>query len=74
MKSKNTISKHDVVRAIKDLFYQNQVLNNRISDVSMIFTEYLSYTKQQEKFEKYLDGKYKQKEPDGSGAIPTISK
>jgi len=74
MKSKRTVSKHDIVRNMKDLFYQNQMLSSKIADVSLLFTEYLSYMKHEKKFEKYLDGKYKQEEPDGSGTIPTPSK
>ena len=61
-KSKKTITKHDMIRAIRTLMQHSQVLSARLDDVDRVVGDYIEFKKEIATFGEYLDGKYKQEE------------
>ncbi len=61
MKKKNTYSKHDLRRAIEDLYRNNQIIIQRLIAVETLFNEYIAMEDTDGKFKEFLDKKYKVK-------------
>tara|TARA_R100001480_G_scaffold60305_2_gene72865 strand:+ start:1212 stop:1448 length:237 start_codon:yes stop_codon:yes gene_type:complete len=72
--NRRPISKNDMVRAIEGLAHHAQIISQRIDDVERILSNYLEYRKQEKKFGKFLDGKYKRDSDIGSGTSSSPSK
>ena len=62
MKQKKSLTKHDLKRKINDLEKTVFFIANRLQRFEIVFNDFVDMTKQSEKLEKYLDGKYKQSE------------
>ena len=58
MKKSRSISKHDIIREIRDLKYVFGQLNNAINTLGNSFRDYIEYKKEIKKFEKFLRNKY----------------
>ena len=69
-----SLSKHDIVRAIKGIINHTQLLSGRLDDMDRIVGDYIEYKKDMDKFGDYLDGKYKQPEDKPSGRDAKTSK
>ena len=72
-KSKKTVTKHDIIRAIRTLMQHSQVLSARLDDVDRVVGDYIEFKKEIATFGEYLDGKYKQPEDEPSGGSSTTS-
>ena len=62
MKQRKSLTKHDLRRKIDDLEKTVFFIANRLQRFEIVFNDFVDMTKQSEKLEKYLDGKYKQSE------------
>ena len=62
MKQKKSLTKHDLKRKINDLENTIFFIAKRLQKFEVVFNDFVDMTKQAEKLEKYLDGKYKQSE------------
>ena len=62
-----SLSKHDIIRAIKGLINHTQLLSGRLDDMDRVVGDYIEYKKDMDKFGDYLDGKYKQPKRKRSG-------
>ena len=62
MKQKKSLTKHDLKRRINDLEKTIFFVAKRLQKFEVVFNDFVDMTKQAEKLEKYLDGKYKQPE------------
>jgi hypothetical protein len=62
MKKKNTITKHDMRRSIQSIYTQLQFVTERLRITETLLNDFIEMQKLEKKFEKYLDGKYKQSE------------
>ena len=69
MKQKKTISKHDVIRAIKALRIRMDRLYSILLVQQQELREYIEFMGNSKEFEEYLEKKYEhqQSERDGSG-------
>tara|TARA_R110002110_G_scaffold108874_1_gene271696 strand:+ start:1136 stop:1378 length:243 start_codon:yes stop_codon:yes gene_type:complete len=74
MPGRKSLTKSDLVRAIQGLINHNQLLSQRLDDVDRILGDYITFNKNMDKFEEYLDGKYKQHEDEPSGDGSSTSK
>tara|TARA_R100001082_G_scaffold44309_1_gene23544 strand:- start:1603 stop:1800 length:198 start_codon:yes stop_codon:yes gene_type:complete len=64
MKKSNTVSKHDILREIKDI---NKAINGTIYSLDLLmgtFKNYLEFKKDEEKFTKFLNKKFSDKKED----------
>ena len=69
------ISKHDIIRGVNTLNIRLSACESKIQDLDVLLMEFIEMMGKQKEFEKYLDGKYKQKERKRSGTgIITSSK
>ena len=62
MKKSNTVSKHDIRREIKDI---NKTINGTIYSLDLLmgtFRNYIEFKKDEKKFTKFLEKKFKDKE------------
>ena len=62
MKKSNTVSKHDILREIRDI---NKSINGTIYTLEVLmgsFRNYIEYKKDEKKFGKFLEKKFKDKE------------
>ena len=73
MKKKKSLTKHDLKRRINDLENTIFFVAKRLQKFEVVFNDFVDMTKQAEKLEKYLDGKYKQPEHKQSWRSLTIS-
>ena len=58
MKKSNTVSKHDIIREIKDI---NKTINGTIHTLDLLmgtFRNYIEYKKDEKKFGKFLEKKF----------------
>jgi hypothetical protein len=62
MKKRNTITKHDIRRSIQSIYTQLQFVTERLRITETLLNDFIEMQKLEKKFEKYLDGKYKQSE------------
>ena len=62
MKKKNTITKHDMRRSIQSIYTQLQFVTERLRITETLLNDFIEMQKLDNKFSKYLDGKYKQSE------------
>ncbi len=62
MKQKKSLTKRNLKTKIDDLEKTILFIADRLKRVEVVFDDFVEMTKQTEKFEKYLDGKYKQPE------------
>jgi len=62
LKKKNTFTKHDVRRSIHNLQSSLNFVAHRVRTFETLFNDYIEMEKNEDKFAKYLDGKYKQSE------------
>jgi len=62
MKKKNTITKHDIRRSIQSIYTQLQFGTERLRITETLLNDFIEMQKLEKKFEKHLDGKYKQSE------------
>ena len=69
-----SVSKHDIIRAIKNLVSHAEATSTRMDDLDWLIGEYINFNKDRDKFAKYLDGKYKQPEDKPSGRDVKTSK
>ena len=74
MPGRKSLTKSDLVRAIQGLINHNQLLSQRLDDVDRILGDYITFNKNMDKFEEYLDDKYKQHEDEPSGDGSSTSK
>ena len=61
MKKSNTVSKHDILREIRDI---NKSINGTIYTLEVLmgsFSNYIEYKKDGKKFPKFLEKKFKDK-------------
>ena len=61
------ISKHDIIRAMNTLNIRLSACESKVQDLDVLLMEFIEMMGKQKEFEKYLDGKYKQKERKRSG-------
>ena len=62
MKKSNTVSKHDILREIRDI---NKTINGTIYSLDLLmgtFKNYIEFRKDEKKFTKFLEKKSKDKE------------
>ena len=71
---RKSLTKSDIVRAIQGLIQHTSLLSQRLDDIDRILGDYILFNKNMDKFEEYLDGKYKQPEDEPSGKRPKTSK
>jgi len=64
MKKKNSYSKHDLRRAIEDLYMNTQIIIQRLTTVETLFNEYIAMEDSEGKFKEFLDKKYKVENPE----------
>ena len=62
MKKKKTITKHDMRRSIQSIYSQLQFATERLRITETLFNDFIEMQKLDDKFSKFLDGKYKQSE------------
>ena len=62
MKKKNTITKHDIRRSIQSLYARLEFVTERFRVTETLFNDFIEMQKLEDKFSKFLDGKYKQSE------------
>jgi len=62
MRKKNTITKHDMRRSIQSIYTQLQFVTERLRITETLLNDFIEMQKLDDKFSKYLDGKYKQSE------------
>ena len=62
MKQKKSLTKRNLKTKIDDLEKTILFIADRLKRIEVVFDDFVEMTKQTEKFEKYLDGKYKQSE------------
>ena len=62
MKKKNTITKHDIRRSIQSLYARLEFVTERLRVTETLFNDFIEMQKLEDKFSKFLDGKYKQSE------------
>ena len=58
MKKSNTVSKHDIIREIKDI---NKTINGTIETLDLLMgtlKNYIEYKKDEKKFTKFLNKKF----------------
>ena len=62
MKKSNIVSKHDILREIRDI---NKTINGTIYSLDLLmgtFKNYIEFKKDEKKFTKFLEKKFKDKE------------
>ena len=62
MRKRNTISKHDIRRSIQSLYAKLEFVTERLRVTETLFNDFIEMQKLEDKFSKFLDGKYKQSE------------
>ena len=62
MKKKSTITKHDIRRSIQSLYARLEFVTERLRVTETLFNDFIEMQKLEDKFSKFLDGKYKQSE------------
>jgi len=62
MKKRNTITKHDMKRSIQNIYGQLQFVTERLRITETLLNDFIEMEKLEDKFQEYLDGKYKQSE------------
>jgi hypothetical protein len=62
VKKKNRITKHDIRRRLQSNEVAMMSIVDRLAVVESVFSDFLKMQKVEDKFKKYLDGKYKQSE------------
>ena len=62
MKKRNTITKHDIRRSIQSIYTQLQFVTERLRITETLLNDFIEMQKLEKKFDKYLNGKYKQSE------------
>tara|TARA_R100000808_G_C2092289_1_gene112235 strand:+ start:647 stop:847 length:201 start_codon:yes stop_codon:yes gene_type:complete len=62
MKKKNSYTKHDIRRGIKNLEDSILWMSQRIRTFETVFNDYIEMQENEDKFKDFLDGKYKQPE------------
>ena len=62
MKKRNTITKHDMRRSIQSIYTQLQFVTERRRITETLLNDFIEMQKLEKKFDKYLNGKYKQSE------------
>ena len=62
MRKRNTISKHDIRRSIQSLYARLEFVAERLRVTETLFNDFIEMQKLEDKFSKFLDGKYKQSE------------
>jgi len=62
VKKKNSITKHDIRRRLQSNEVAMMSIVDRLAVVESVFSDFLKMQKVEDKFKKYLDGKYKQSE------------
>ena len=72
-KSKKTVTKHDIIRAIRTLMQHSQVLSARLDDVDRVVGDYIEFKKEIATIGDYIDGKYKKPEDETSGGRSTTN-
>ena len=68
MKAKKTVSKHDIIRSIKELSYSIDNLVTIFQMQQQEFKEYLEYKKETEPFESFLKEKYEREQSENIGS------
>lgn len=64
--NRKPISRRDIVRAVNIQSQHGSLVSMRLDDMEKIIGEYIEYKGDEEEFKKYLDGKYKQEDDNGS--------
>ena len=62
MRKRNTITKHDMRRSIQSLYSRLEFVAERLRVTETLFNDFIEMQKLEDKFSKFLDGKYKQSE------------
>ena len=62
MKKKNTITKHDMRRSIQSIYTQLKFVTERLRITETLLNDFIEMQTLDDKFSKFLDGKYKQSE------------
>ena len=73
MKSKRTVSKHDMRRALEGLLQHSQIVGMRLDDIERVLQDYIEFQKEMENFKEFIDGKYKPEKRKQSGKGTTSS-
>jgi len=69
--NRKSIGKHDIIRAMTGNIMKMKSIESKVEDLDVIVMEFIEFMGKQKKFEKYLNGKYKQKERKRSGTSST---
>jgi hypothetical protein len=64
---KKPVTKKDIVNILTAILQQTDALTRRLKDIDSVFIDFIEFSSDINKFEKWLDGKYKPKEHIGSG-------
>tara|TARA_R110002020_G_scaffold210652_3_gene416795 strand:+ start:4085 stop:4282 length:198 start_codon:yes stop_codon:yes gene_type:complete len=62
LKRKNTVSKHDIIRALKGMIGDIQILTKKVASIEYILSRYLEMTKKDKKLIKYMEKIQKESE------------
>ena len=62
LKRKRSISKHDIIRALKGIVGDMQIITQRIASMEFIFSHYIEMRKDDKKLMKYLEKNVKHTE------------
>jgi len=62
MKKGKTVSKHDIIRDIKDINAKIEQLRVGLETVMLNFRDYVEFRKKDKKYMKYLEKKYEVKD------------
>ena len=57
----NTVTKKDILTICNQNMLAHRVLLEKFNGLDMLFAEFIEFLGNQKEFEKFLDGKYKQK-------------
>ena len=71
--NRNPISRRDIVRAVNIQSQHGSLVSMRLDDMEKIIGEYIEYKGDEKEFKKYLDGKYKSEDDNGSGTDSSSS-
>ena len=62
MKGKKTVSKHDIIRALKGVIGDMQIIAQRMASMELVFAHYVEMRKDDKKLIKYLEKNVKRAE------------
>ena len=70
---KKQVTKKDILTMCNQNMLSHRVLLEKFNGLDMLFAEFIEFLGNQEEFEKFLDGKYKQKKRKSSRRSTSVS-